>query len=91
MPTSATPKRVGNYPPKSGAVANLAFLEGLSVDEAFTLFNDDFGVRKSKEMRREKIEMQRNYNAEGLYGGVADVVDKGETSHTENINLVKSI
>lgn len=62
--------------------------KGLSVDEAFTLFNDDFGVKKSKEMRREKIEMQRNYNAEGLYTGVAEVIDKGETSHTENMDLV---
>ena len=68
--------------------ANLLFLEGLSVDEAFTLFNDDFGVKKSKEMRREKIEMQRNYNADGLYGVVAEVVDKGEASHTENKDLV---
>jgi SP family myo-inositol transporter-like MFS transporter 13 len=69
----------------------LPFLEGLSVDEAFTLFDDDFGVKKSKEMRQEKIEMQKNYNAEGLYAGVAEVVDKGQTSHTENVDLVKSI
>ena len=39
-------------------------------------------------MRREKIEMQRNYNADGLYGVVAEVVDKGEASHTENKDLV---
>jgi SP family myo-inositol transporter-like MFS transporter 13 len=73
----------------------LPFLEGLSVDEAFTLFDDGFGVKKSKEMRREKIEMQKNYNAEGLYAGlaevVAEVVDKGEASHTENVYPIKSI
>jgi SP family myo-inositol transporter-like MFS transporter 13 len=69
----------------------LPFLEGLSVDEAFTLFDDGFGVKKSKEMRREKIEMQKNYNAEGLYAGLAEVVDKGEVSHTENVNPIKSV
>jgi SP family myo-inositol transporter-like MFS transporter 13 len=76
-------------------VANLPFLEGLSVDEAFTLFDDGFGVKKSKEMRREKIEMQKNYNAEGLYAGLAEVVDevvdKGEACHTENMYPLKSV
>jgi MFS transporter, SP family, solute carrier family 2 (myo-inositol transporter), member 13 len=42
-------------------------------------------------MRREKIEMQKNFNAEGLYAGVAEVVDKGETSHTESVDPIKSI
>jgi hypothetical protein len=44
-------------------------------------------------MRREKIEMQKNYNAEGLYAGLglAEVVDKGEASHTENVYPIKSI
>jgi MFS transporter, SP family, solute carrier family 2 (myo-inositol transporter), member 13 len=74
-------------------VTNLAFPEGLSVDEAFTLFDDGFGVKKSKKMRREKIEMQKNYNAEGLVAGLAEVdvvevvgmVDKAETSYTEKV------
>ena len=69
----------------------MLFLEGLSVDEAFTLFDDGFGVKKSKEMRREKIEMQKNYNAEGLIAGLAEAVDKGEASHTENVYPIKSI
>jgi hypothetical protein len=58
----------------------LPFLEGLSVDEAFTLFDDGFGVKKSKEMRREKIEMQNTYNAEGLHAGLIEEVYKYCTS-----------
>jgi SP family myo-inositol transporter-like MFS transporter 13 len=69
----------------------LPFLEGLSVDEAFTLFNDGFGVKKSKDMRREKTEMQKTYNAEGLPAGLTDLVDKGEASHKENVDPTKSI
>ena len=69
----------------------MSFLEGLSVDEAFTLFDNGFGVKKSKEMRREKIEMQKNYNAEGLVAGLAEVVDKGEASHTEDVYPIKAI
>ena len=42
-------------------------------------------------MRREKIEMQKTYNAGGLDAGLAEVVDKGEASHTENVDPVKSI
>ena len=92
MPTSAIPKLVSNDPRSShGALLICLFLEGLSVDEAFTLFDDGFGVKKSKEMRREKIEMQKNYNAEGLVAGLAEVeyvgevVDKAEISHTEKV------
>ena len=69
----------------------MPFLEGLSVDEAFTLFNNGFGVKKSKEMRQEKIEMQKTYNAEGLHAGLAEVVDKGEACHVESVDLTKSI
>ena len=69
----------------------MPFLEGLSVDEAFTLFDGGFGVKKSKEMRREKIEMQKTYNAEGLHAGLAEVVDKGEASHMENVDPIKTI
>ena len=35
------------------------FSEGLSVDEAFSLFNEGFGVKKSKEMRKEKLALQK--------------------------------
>ena len=42
-------------------------------------------------MRREKIEMQKTYNAEGLHTGLAEVVDKGEASHIENMDPIKSI
>ena len=69
----------------------MPFLEGLSVDEAFTLFNDGFGVKKSKEMRRQKIEMQKTYNAEGLHAGLVEVVDKSEASHVENVDPIKTI
>ena len=69
----------------------MPFLEGLSVDEAFTLFNNGFGVKKSMEMRQEKIEMQKTYNAEGLHAGLAEVVDKGEACHVESVDLTKSI
>ncbi|CAI7579584.1 unnamed protein product [Penicillium pancosmium] len=65
--------------------------KGLSVDEAFTLFDDGFGVKKSKEMRREKMEMQNTYNAGGVHAGLSEVADKGEVSHTENVNPVESI
>jgi hypothetical protein len=41
------------------------FPEGLSIDEAFSLFEDDFGVKKSKQMRKEKIELQKTLNETG--------------------------
>lgn len=66
-------------------VANMSFPEGLSVDEAFTLFDEGFGVKKSKEMRREKIKMQQTYNAEGFNVAVTEVVDKSEAYHKENV------
>lgn len=70
---------------KKSSVANMPFLEGLSVDEAFTLFDEGFGIKKSKEMRREKIKVQQSYNTEGFHVGVAEVVDKVEASHAENV------
>ena len=76
---------------KPWCVANLAFLEGLSVDEAFTLFDDGLGVNKSKKMRREKIEMQNTYNAEGFRTGLTEVVEKSEASHKENMDSAKPI
>lgn len=67
-------------------------LEGLSIDEAFSLFDDDFGVKKSVKMRREKAEAQKRYNAEG--GESGQVVDylgaKPETSHIERVEPVAS-
>ncbi|KAJ5798368.1 uncharacterized protein N7503_007664 [Penicillium pulvis] len=66
--------------------------KGLSVDEAFTLFDEGFGVKKSKEMRREKLEMQNNHNSEHpLHITVTEGVVKGETTHTENVDPIKSI
>ncbi|KAJ5683645.1 hypothetical protein N7462_006810 [Penicillium macrosclerotiorum] len=62
--------------------------EGLSVDEAFTLFDEDFGVKKSKEMRRKKIQMQDNYNIEGLET-VNGEMDKSEAFHQETVDPVK--
>lgn len=67
------------------------FLEGLSVDEAFTLFDGGFGVKKSKEMRRQKIQMQHTYNSEGVHVAVTEGVDKSEASHKENVDPIKSI
>lgn len=32
------------------------------MDEAFSLFNDGFGVKKSKEMRKEKLAFQKQLN-----------------------------
>lgn len=32
------------------------------MDEAFSLFNDGFGVKKSKDMRKEKLELQKQLN-----------------------------
>ncbi|KAF7168734.1 hypothetical protein CNMCM5623_001640 [Aspergillus felis] len=65
--------------------------EGLSVDEAFTLFDEGFGVKKSKEMRREKIQMQHTYNSEGLHVALSEDVDKSGASHRENVDPIKSV
>lgn len=32
------------------------------MDEAFSLFNDNFGVKKSKEMRKQKLALQKQLN-----------------------------
>ena len=47
--------------------------EGLSVDEAFSLFDTNFGVQKSKDMRKEKIALRRQL-----------VEDGGTALHTES-------
>ncbi|GIJ90324.1 hypothetical protein Asppvi_009278 [Aspergillus pseudoviridinutans] len=65
--------------------------KGLSVDEAFTLFDEGFGVKKSKEMRREKIQMQHTYNSEGLHVALSEDVDKGGASHRETVDPIKSV
>ncbi|KAJ9499201.1 hypothetical protein H2202_005358 [Exophiala xenobiotica] len=39
--------------------------KGLSVDEAFTLFQNGFGVKLSREMRREKIALQKRIQRGG--------------------------
>ncbi|WRT68161.1 uncharacterized protein IL334_005136 [Kwoniella shivajii] len=66
--------------------------KGLSIDEAFSLFNEGFGVKKSVEMRKEKAEAQRRYNEEGgeagRTGGVGYLGGKPETSHIERANPV---
>jgi SP family myo-inositol transporter-like MFS transporter 13 len=66
----------------------MPFPEGLSVDEAFTLFDEGFGVKKSKEMRREKIRLQQTYNTEGLHVAVTEAVDKSEASHKDNVDSI---
>lgn len=61
-------------------------LEGLSVDEAFTLFQDGFGVKESKEMRREKLALQKEYNAERVLDGPIEMsTSKEATYHMENV------
>ena len=50
------------------------FPEGLSIDEAFSLFADDFGVKKSKQMRKEKLELQKNLKENGATGIVPSQV-----------------
>jgi hypothetical protein len=53
------------------------FPEGLSIEEAFSLFEDDFGVKKSKQMRKEKIELQKTLNETGTTGALpSQVVEK---------------
>lgn len=37
------------------------------------------------------MEMQNTYNAGGVHAGLSEVADKGEVSHTENVNPVESI
>lgn len=66
----------------------ICLLEGLSVDEAFTLFDEGFGVKKSKEMRREKIQMQQTYNTPAV---ITEGVEKSEVSQKENADPIKSI
>lgn len=65
-------------------------LEGLSIDEAFSLFDDDFGVKKSVKMRREKAEAQRRYNVEGGESGqaVEYLGAKPEISYIERVEPV---
>jgi hypothetical protein len=89
--TFATRRPVSNYPRFHPCyAADSAFLEGLSVDEAFTLFNDGFGVKKSKEMRREKIQMQKNYRAEGAHWTPVEVGDKDKSMHVEEVRPTHS-
>jgi SP family myo-inositol transporter-like MFS transporter 13 len=53
------------------------FPEGLSIDEAFSLFEDDFGVKNSKQMRKEKIELQKTLNETGTTSTLpSQVVEK---------------
>ncbi|KAL4809092.1 general substrate transporter [Aspergillus unguis] len=60
--------------------------KGLSIEEAFTLFHDDFGVKKSKAMRRDKIAMQREFNAETGGPAALTEADKTTASHVENVS-----
>lgn len=67
--------------------------KGLSIEEAFTLFQDDFGVKKSKQMRKEKALMMKNYKDEGNHWVNAtppsEMNDKSvETPvHTETVKM----
>lgn len=60
----------------------------LSVDEAFSLFQDDFGVKKSQRMRKEKKESMARMNLEA--GGIEhpNFEDKANTSYVENVERV---
>ncbi|KAK5082624.1 Myo-inositol transporter 3C [Exophiala xenobiotica] len=61
--------------------------KGLSVDEAFTLFSDNYGVKKSKEMRKAKIGMAKTYNEAGPVSppGLpnSETAAKGGIAHVE--------
>ncbi|KAH8661185.1 putative myo-inositol transporter 2 [Ilyonectria robusta] len=59
--------------------------KGLSIEEAFTLFQDDFGVKKSKEMRREKLAMQKEYNSLGGPKTLGGMV-KAAAAHVESVS-----
>ncbi|THZ17469.1 hypothetical protein D6C91_05908 [Aureobasidium pullulans] len=64
--------------------------KGLSVDEAFSLFEDDFGVKKSKQMRKEKEGMQREMRQEGALVNeyqVAEIVKEHGAVHLENLSV----
>lgn len=59
--------------------------KGLSVDEAFSLFEDGFGVKKSQQMRIEKAEAQKRYNAQGGAHNIQNLQHKVEVSHVERV------
>lgn len=64
--------------------------KGLSVDEAFSLFEDDFGVKKSKQMRKEKEGMQREMRQEGALVNeyqVVEIVKEHGAVHLENLSV----
>jgi SP family myo-inositol transporter-like MFS transporter 13 len=53
--------------------------EGLSIEEAFSLFEDGFGVRKSEQMRREKKEISNRQDIEeGTRSPTASQLDENE-------------
>ena len=68
--------------------ANTVITEGLSVDEAFTLFQDGYGVQKSKKMRREKIDMQKTYRKASIAEDVSRTPP--DISKQEQVYIEKS-
>ncbi|PSK37267.1 Myo-inositol transporter 1 [Elsinoe australis] len=60
--------------------------KGLSIEEAFSLFEDGFGVQKSKQMRKEKAGLQKQFREEGfLSSEVAEGEKKYDTTHVEKV------
>ncbi|GFZ47671.1 hypothetical protein JCM24511_05417 [Saitozyma sp. JCM 24511] len=55
----------------------------LSVDEAFSLFDDGWGVKKSIQMRKEKKEARKRMNENG--SGVVGYETKAQTAHVEAV------
>ncbi|RSH92102.1 hypothetical protein EHS25_008515 [Saitozyma podzolica] len=55
----------------------------LSVDEAFSLFDDGWGVKKSIQMRKEKKEARKRFNENG--SGAVGYETKAQTAHVEAV------
>jgi SP family myo-inositol transporter-like MFS transporter 13 len=59
----------------------------LSIDEAFSLFEENFGVQKSKQMRKEKAELQKQLREEGMpQGQVVEIAKESGAYHLEDIS-----
>jgi SP family myo-inositol transporter-like MFS transporter 13 len=53
------------------------------VDEAFSLFDDGWGVKKSIQMRKEKKEARKRFNENG--SGAVGYETKAQTAHVEAV------
>jgi len=69
----------------------IRFIEGLSIDEAFSLFEDGYGVKKSKQMRKEKAEMQKHFRNDLLSGAspveMVNMEKNDGALHNEHVNI----